>query len=264
LDPSPNTKSATDPEPKLDRKECFVISPIGEEDSEVRKQANRVLEFIISKAIGNKYDVRRADDITKPGLITVQVIQRLQEAPLVIADLTGGNPNVYYELAIRHFLQLPVIHLITAGQQAPFDVHGMRYVSYDTTLPESVEAAQKMLQEHVESIEKGEKVTTPIQFAKMLAAIPASSKEEQFLTAIRTLHTAVAEVQGEMRQMAQLLVTRIAEIPRSLNYPMALNNALGVQTLGVPTLGVTSFLDNSVSSRLEHSQRRLRKTEDKK
>jgi hypothetical protein len=51
------------------------------------------------------YDTIRADQIAKPGIITSQVIQHLLDDPLVVADLTGWNPNVFYELAIRHAIR---------------------------------------------------------------------------------------------------------------------------------------------------------------
>ena len=58
----------------------------------------------------------------RPGLITAQVIQNLVEWELVIADLSEHNPNVFYELAVRHALKKPIVQLIQAGQKIPFDV----------------------------------------------------------------------------------------------------------------------------------------------
>jgi hypothetical protein len=56
-----------------------------------------------------RFKAIRADRISKGGIITDQVIQQVVEAPLVIADLTDGNGNVFYELALRHAIQKPVI-----------------------------------------------------------------------------------------------------------------------------------------------------------
>lgn len=68
---------------------CFVIAPIGEEGSEVRRRSDQVLTHII-KPVGKEcgYDAVRADEISEPGIITPQVIQHLIEDDLVIADLT--------------------------------------------------------------------------------------------------------------------------------------------------------------------------------
>lgn len=71
----------------------------------------------------------RADEIDDEGLITNQIIEHLIEDDLVVADLTGLNPNVFYEVAVRHAARKPIVHLITTGQDIPFDVANMRAVS---------------------------------------------------------------------------------------------------------------------------------------
>jgi hypothetical protein len=50
------------------------------------------------------FHVVRGDQINEPGRITTQVIRQIHSAGLVIVDVTGGNENVYYELALRHAL----------------------------------------------------------------------------------------------------------------------------------------------------------------
>lgn len=135
----------------VQKPKCFVIAPIGDEGSDTRRKSDRVLKFIVGKALQDKYEVQRADDIRQPGMITVQIIEQLLKAPLVVADLSEGNANVYYELAIRHAVKKPVIHLITKGQAPPFDVSQMRYVSFDITDPESIERAQQQLKDQVEA-----------------------------------------------------------------------------------------------------------------
>jgi hypothetical protein len=124
--------------PSAERPLCFVISPIGPEGSEVRNTADKVLKHVITKALSGKYKIQRADEIAKPGLITAQIVERLLDAPLVVADLSDRNANVYYELAIRHAATKPVIHIIADGQDAPFDVKDMRLISYDLKDPDSL------------------------------------------------------------------------------------------------------------------------------
>jgi hypothetical protein len=77
--------------------------------------------------------VLRADAIDKPGVITRQVIEYLLRARLVVVDLSFHNPNVFYELAIRHAARLPVVQLIRTADRIPFDVNQIRTVVIDTT-----------------------------------------------------------------------------------------------------------------------------------
>jgi hypothetical protein len=156
--------------PAGQKPKCFVIIQIGKDGSEARLKSDRVLKYIVTKALGDKYEVQRADDIRQPGTVTVQIIEQLLEAPLVVADLSDWNANVYYELAIRHAVKKPVVHLITKGQEAPFDVNQMRYVSYDIAAPESIEEAERELRDHVSAIEAGAALLTPIQFTQFVLA----------------------------------------------------------------------------------------------
>jgi len=77
--------------------------------------------------------VVRADQIDNPGLITAQVIQHLLHARLVIADLSFHNPNVFYELAIRHATGKPTVLICRAADSLPFDISDVRTIRVDTT-----------------------------------------------------------------------------------------------------------------------------------
>ena len=113
-------------------KKCFIICPIGEEGSEIRKGADDSLKYIIEPACANKgYRVVRADKISDSGMITQSIIENILTAELSIVDLTGRNPNVFYELAIRHSHGLPTI-LITRDDLSslPFDIHNVRTIQY--------------------------------------------------------------------------------------------------------------------------------------
>ena len=114
------------------RKTCFVIAPIGAEKSEVRIRSDQILKYVLAPAAREcGYEAIRADQISEPGIITSQVIQHIIDDPLVIADLTGHNPNVFYELALRHALKKPVVQIIHAEDSIPFDVATSRMIKVD-------------------------------------------------------------------------------------------------------------------------------------
>ena len=135
---------------------CFVISPIGEETSKVRLRSNLLLKHIIVPAARKcGYRTIRADSITRPGIITSQIFRHLVKDPLVVADLSGQNPNVFYELAIRHAVRKPVVLLIKKEERIPFDVAQSRVIEVDHRDLKSVARARKDLVSHIRSARRG-------------------------------------------------------------------------------------------------------------
>lgn len=113
---------------------CFYITPIGHEDSEQRKHADLFTSSLVQPALDELgMTVVRADKIGDPGMITSQVIEYLKRSRLAIADLSYLNPNVFYEVALRHALRLPVVQIIRKSDRLPFDVNQSRTLVFDTT-----------------------------------------------------------------------------------------------------------------------------------
>ena len=79
---------------------CFVIGPIGEVGTEFRLHADWLLKGIIRPVFNQhfpEFKVERADEIKATGNISSQIITRLTEAKLVIADMSLHNANAFYE-----------------------------------------------------------------------------------------------------------------------------------------------------------------------
>lgn len=132
---------------------CFFIAPVGETDSEIRKRSDQVLKHIIEPVAHEcGYKPLRADQISEPGYITPQIMEYIFESPLVIADLTGGNPNVFYELAIRHVAKKPFVQIINKGEKIPFDIAQMRTIQIDVHNLDSVEEGKKEIQSPLSTI----------------------------------------------------------------------------------------------------------------
>lgn len=113
---------------------CFYVTPIGDAGSPQRKHSDLMLGSIVEPALEEfGLKVIRADGIEKPGTITRQVFDYLLRARLVVVDLSFHNPNVFYELAIRHAARLPVVQIIRTADRIPFDVNQMRTIPIDTT-----------------------------------------------------------------------------------------------------------------------------------
>src|SRR5687768_588982 len=114
---------------KTTKKKCFVISPIGSAGSEVRVAADFFRYEIVESALSD-FKVDRADDFSKVDQITNQIIQAIVEADIIVADLTGPNANVFYELGVAHSYKKHVIPMITEGQSIPFDNLAVRTINY--------------------------------------------------------------------------------------------------------------------------------------
>jgi hypothetical protein len=121
------------------------------------------------------YKIIRADEIPDPGRITAQVMRYLKDSALVIADVTGANPNVYYELAIRHALGLPIIVCAEKGTVLPFDTRDNRTIFYRLHCRE-VEEACGQLDSQVRAINnKDFRPDNPFAEARLLLDLAQSS-----------------------------------------------------------------------------------------
>lgn len=126
---SPSTQPINTPALRDDTKRVFVLMPFGQDWS------RGVYELIHRAA--NALDctppvtVLRADDIVRPGLITDQIIAEIEAADAVVADITGLNPNVMWELGYAHALGKPVVILNQDVHNSPFDIRNHRQVIYN-------------------------------------------------------------------------------------------------------------------------------------
>jgi DNA-binding protein Fis len=196
---------------------CFVIAPIGPKDSEIRKRSDKVLKHIFRKALAEKYDVIRGDEIDEPGMITSQVLRAVQESALVVADLTGHNPNVLYELAVRHAIEKPVIHVIEPKlSKIPFDIAGFRTIEFDLTDPDSIESAVEQLKKQTEQAEKGKWGETPVKLANIMTRSNADSQDTVLL---KEAVQGVSRLHQNMFELVNDLGARIDRVQATIGYP---------------------------------------------
>jgi hypothetical protein len=123
---------------KPDKKLCFVIMPIGKQGTKEHKQFKAIFDSVIKPAVeidddGKPTGLRceRADQEIRTGNIPRDIIEKLASAEIVIADLTTKNPNVFYELGVRHSLKQKTIMIAQSMDEIPFDVSNYRTIIYD-------------------------------------------------------------------------------------------------------------------------------------
>lgn len=232
-------------------KKCFVIAPIGEQTSETRKRSDQVLKHVLKPAASEcGYEAIRADEISEPGMITSQVIQHVVEDALVIADLTDRNPNVFYELAIRHAIKKPLVQVIRKGDTIPFDVAGMRTIPVDHHDLDSVEESRKEIVAQIKAVEKKkpEQLETPISVSLELQQLRQSDNPEQ--RTLADLLSTISEVRTLVATFDKKLSSPEALLPPS--YIKAVARELQMRSPRLPDRFVNEM--ESVLQRLIDSQ----------
>lgn len=109
---------------------CFVMMPFAEPIGGYYKS---IYEAAISKA--GLRPVRADDEIFATGKIIDQVWSGITSAKVLVAELTGRNPNVFYELGLAHALNKPVVLVSSNQADVPFDLQHIRVIYYDMRDP---------------------------------------------------------------------------------------------------------------------------------
>jgi Nucleoside 2-deoxyribosyltransferase len=108
-------------------------------------------EVIHRQAEDAGFRVVRIDEKAGPGVIFQDIQREIEQADIVIAEITPANPNVFYELGYAHALGKPTILLARRGAQLPFDIRSYRVVFYNDTIGGKSEV-ERSLQKHLAAI----------------------------------------------------------------------------------------------------------------
>lgn len=99
------------------------------------------------------FDVVRIDEVNQPGIIFQDIQRKIEDAKVVIAEITAPNQNVYYEVGYARALNKPTILLAQRGKDLPFDIRSYRVVFYDDSIG-GKPAVEKTLGQHLQAILK--------------------------------------------------------------------------------------------------------------
>ena len=116
-----------------------------------KRDFDAVWEEILQPAVPPGFEAKRTDELRQPGLIDRMYTEWLFDADIVLADLTFGNSNVYYELGIRQALSKKGTVLVACqGTKLPFDVRNQSVINYDYFAAPSLRAFQAALCEAID------------------------------------------------------------------------------------------------------------------
>lgn len=145
--PSAAASGALSVSTAADRPRAFMVMPFGVEELE------QVYEYFVKSALEEtcSFDCVRGDDIFGSNVIMDDVADEIRRADVVIADLTGQNANVFYEVGFAHALDKPVLLMAQSIDDVPYDLRHRRVQEYDTS-PKGCRVLEERLVEHVQQM----------------------------------------------------------------------------------------------------------------
>jgi hypothetical protein len=134
---------------------AFMVMPFGPDDLQV------VYEDFIKPAVESRcgFECVRGDDMFGSNVVMADVLAAIQKSRVVIADLTGRNPNVFYEVGIAHTLDVPVLLISQSLDDIPFNLRHRRVLIYDYS-PRGCKTLEVKIEQHLNQMfENGESFT---------------------------------------------------------------------------------------------------------
>lgn len=123
---SPKPSTTATPAPDI----CFIIMPFG---GWLDDYYTTIYRPAIEAA---GLEPHRADDLFRPSTIVNDIWAYTRRAKLLLADLTGKNPNVFYELGLAHALAKPAVLVAQSMEEIPYDLRALRIILYDKNAPD--------------------------------------------------------------------------------------------------------------------------------
>ena len=140
----PNVKNA-------DSNNVFVLMPF---ENQFQAIYYNVIKPVV-ESLG--YSISKADENLSIGNVIEQIQQSIRDARLVVADVSGKNPNVFYEIGYAHGLEQNVLIMTTNRADVPFDISHIRYFqySYDPNFDNLKHQFYPIFKKNLEAISNG-------------------------------------------------------------------------------------------------------------
>ena len=211
---------------------CFFITPTGKKESEERKNAELVLDALLRPVLAQcdfpEEGVMPSYQEATP-TISQQMLNRLKDDDLCIADLTGLNANVMFELGYRKGIGKPVILIAHDGQVLPFDVHDDRTVFYDISDVEHLLESQKTLKKRITYLKE-------VGFVESEGSSSVTSINDRLNSIERKLDATVAALgnvalSGSGSDNADKLISELGSVTSAYNYALKTRNTKLAESL---------------------------------
>jgi len=209
-------------------KTCFVAMPFGDASTDPEKHALWTEVYELLKRVVERCGLQcvRADEICRPGSVIRDVVTHLATADVVIAEMTDRNPNVFYELGVRHALSDRTILLAQRSEDVPFDLQPYRHIAYRFTPRGAQELEEKLRLSLLEVLKEPASPDSPVReylATRRLARADDPEASGSLVALERELehirgqnYQLAADLKEVMSVVAGLSVTRSGPFPSDL------------------------------------------------
>ena len=173
------------------KKSCFIIMPFGGWFDNYHK------EIFVPGIEDAGLKAVRADDLYRPGNIVNDIWNYTKQADIVLADLTGKNPNVFYELGLAHAITKPAVLVTSNMEDVPFDLRSLRVLEYDKNLPNWGELLRKKITKAISETLENPEYAIPPTFLEV--GKPSKIKVSEEAKEILQLKRDVESIRREVR-----------------------------------------------------------------
>lgn len=183
---------------KTQKKWCISIGPFGASPIDISHRVD--LEILLKEALGEEFSYQPFWEIPNTDM-TSDLFKAIVEADLVIADLRGLNPNVMYELGIRHAFNKPTIHLRDVHTKLPWDIDKNYTVTYPLPIQLShKEELIKEVQERVRKVLSLDQKTKP-SYSTLHSVIKANAAIDNLPSVSSDLKEVLSNISKQVRDL---------------------------------------------------------------
>lgn len=194
----------------MSAKLCFVVMPFGDERADPEKHLLWTELYAHLKQVVEDTGLScvRADEVRRPGNIIRDIIRHLAGADIVIAEMTDRNPNVFYELGVRHALSSRTILLTQRTEDVPFDLRPYRHIVYRFTPRGAAELATQLKAHIAEVLKEPPELDSPVR--EYLTTV--SPRQEQALVGETGATTALERELEKLKSQNYKLAADLREV----------------------------------------------------
>lgn len=214
---------------------CFVVMPFRDPFG---LYYNAIIDPAIRKA---GLDPLRGDSLFLPTPIMGDIWKMIQDAKVVLAELTSKNANVFYELGLAHAIGKPVVLISETMEDVPFDLQALRVITYDKNDPKWGDKLRaKVIKTLKAAITEPVEAVPPMFRKKVKSQAPPDSEFSLRLSKLERQMTSVKE--------HELPKTRLSTAPPIICKVVELrNNGFGYNHIA-DILHNSGYAENSIKS----------------